>query len=1134
MGEILVQTLRFPLQAYKAPRRIYELWRGRSMDRASLSDGPTPVVRSDSFDTRIENAKLMDLPPGAPLPGKIRDLKVAAILDPFSEASFSPECDLQMLLPATWEEQIRAFRPHLLLIESAWLGRDGTWRGMIAGRAPTLSALVASCRKAGIATVFWNKEDPLHFEAFIETARLFDWVFTTDADSVTRYRRELGHSRVQLLPFALQPRAYSPVCRAERENKAFFAGAWYDRMPERSGDFASLAGVFDLIAGVDIYDRNYDNQEGRGGFPARYQGMVRGSVPYRDTPDLYRRYRFGLNLNTVKDSPTMFARRVFELIGSGTSVYGNYSRGQKNMLGELAVASDDVENVFHRAYAEHETPDALLVRSRRSLALRKVLEQHTYRHRLKHIVRCALTGDMDDGDGSVVGIASADNETCLASVLRAYERQTARGISLYLRLPHNLHSALPSGVSVLNDEALQKRPEETFGSAWIAAFHPDDYYGASYLQDLKLGRLYCSGEAIGKGAFLAVDGRGVRMTDGDQEFRKVTSLALRRSILRAEAWHGSLASLLDSVSDGALHAPDMDSLDSFSYIENGNEAGIEAEAAQLLDAGVDIEDMYRFAAELPDLPAWPVTGNEWIDGAELSSLFVDVPPGISVAARRHRLELCSTAANGMGGECLSVPFPRSRLERDGALVVQLDAPADRGWRCEIQALGARGDSLVSFELPAGVTTRIEPPEEACAYRLKLKVRGELVRHIDGLWLKSQPAQPVFLPGNGRLLLVSNIYPEGDRFYRNAFVHRRVLEYRRRGIPVDVIRVAAGEQQRSYEFEGVPVMVCSPEALQATLAISKHDAIAVHFLDESIWRSIKDVAGRTPTVVWVHGAEIQPWTRRPFNYTTDEEKADARNSSERRMSFWRKLLSDPPASLRLVFVSRTFAEECWTDLGMRLADDRWSVIHNPVDTALFRFEERSVDLRWNILSVRSHESRGYANDLTAEAVRLLSAHPLFPRMRFRLIGDGKLFDSNFADLRTYSNVRLERRQLSQAEMAEIFRENGIFLTPTRSDTQGVTRDEAMSTGLVPVTNAVSAVPEFVDHECGILVAPEDAAALAAAILKLVENEAQFLSMSKAASDRVRKQRGLERIIDQELALLSPHSVQDASALPIRRK
>lgn len=38
----------------------------------------------------------------------------------------------------------------------------------------------------------------------------------------------------------------------------------------------------------------------------------------------------------------------------------------------------------------------------------------------------------------------------------------------------------------------------------------------------------------------------------------------------------------------------------------------------------------------------------------------------------------------------------------------------------------------------------------------------------------------------------------------------------------------------------------------------------------------------------------------------------------------------------------------------------------------------------------------------------------------------------------------------------------MLIPTRADTQGVSEDEGMSCGVVPITNNIAAVPEFVDH------------------------------------------------------------------------
>ncbi len=79
--------------------------------------------------------------------------------------------------------------------------------------SPELTALVAWCRDEGIPTVFWNKEDPPNYDRFIETARLFDQVFTVDAERIPDYQRDLGHDRVELLPFAAQPRIHNPVRR---------------------------------------------------------------------------------------------------------------------------------------------------------------------------------------------------------------------------------------------------------------------------------------------------------------------------------------------------------------------------------------------------------------------------------------------------------------------------------------------------------------------------------------------------------------------------------------------------------------------------------------------------------------------------------------------------------------------------------------------------------------------------------------------------------------------------------------------------------------------------------------------------------------------------------------------------------
>jgi glycosyltransferase involved in cell wall biosynthesis len=88
-----------------------------------------------------------------------------------------------------------------------------------------------------------------------------------------------------------------------------------------------------------------------------------------------------------------------------------------------------------------------------------------------------------------------------------------------------------------------------------------------------------------------------------------------------------------------------------------------------------------------------------------------------------------------------------------------------------------------------------------------------------------------------------------------------------------------------------------------------------------------------------------------------------------------------------------------------------------------------------------------------------------------------------------------------------------------DTQGVSRDEAMSSGLVPVTNSVGAIPEFVDETCGMLARPEDVAGLTESITRLYESPELFSAMSKAAAARVRRESNYASTIGLELALFA---------------
>ena len=119
---------------------------------------------------------------------------------------------------------------------------------------------------------------------------------------------------------------------------------------------------------------------------------------------------------------------------------------------------------------------------------------------------------------------------------------------------------------------------------------------------------------------------------------------------------------------------------------------------------------------------------------------------------------------------------------------------------------------------------------------------------------------------------------------------------------------------------------------------------------------------------------------------------------------------------------------------------------------------------------------------------------------------------------FKNVHLHKTFLTQSEIAAVHKKAGVYIAATRHDAQGVSRDEAMSSGLVPIAHSCSAIPEFVDNKCGILVPAESYIEIADAIEKLYKNPDLFTKLSAAAAKRVRSQSSQEYTVDKEVKLI----------------
>lgn len=331
-------------------------------------------------------------------PAKLRDIRVAAILDEFSFNSFAPECQLFALTPEDWRDVFEREAPNLFFCESAWSGHDSEarpWRGKIYAsenfpqeNRTELLEILEYCKRAGIPTVFWNKEDPSHFNDrahnFVDTAIRFDHIFTTDAGCVQRYKEEYGHRSVHVLQFAAQPKLFNPIEVTQRSNDAVFAGGWYENHIQRSKDMEQ---IFDAVLrsgrGLKIYDRffNFDDDDTHV-YPERFAPYIHPPVTGEQVASVYKESNTGININTETESETMFARRVFELMACNTFVVSNYSKGVEKLFGDTVLFLDREPNGLEVWSQER-------IDASREHNLHTVLREHTYAKRFEKIARIA-------------------------------------------------------------------------------------------------------------------------------------------------------------------------------------------------------------------------------------------------------------------------------------------------------------------------------------------------------------------------------------------------------------------------------------------------------------------------------------------------------------------------------------------------------------------------------------------------------------------------------------------------------------------------------------------------------------------------------------------------------------------------
>lgn len=252
----------------------------------------------------------------------------------------------------------------LVIYTTCWKGiNNEEWRGVKFREAPkqALDSILSYAKANNIKTVFQTIEDPSNFDYFLPVAKKFEYVLTTDTDCIERYKKELGHENVFFGEYGVNPQFNNPIgCRREIRNAAFFAGSYPKRYKERCDDMET---IFDSIINSGgellIADRNFGADSEDLLYPQRFIPSVLPPVGHAILQKLHKLFRYNLNFNSIKQSPTMCAMRVYELQAQGNGIISNYANSVFNKFPSIRIIphKQNMSSDFSRdeSWEEYET-----------------------------------------------------------------------------------------------------------------------------------------------------------------------------------------------------------------------------------------------------------------------------------------------------------------------------------------------------------------------------------------------------------------------------------------------------------------------------------------------------------------------------------------------------------------------------------------------------------------------------------------------------------------------------------------------------------------------------------------------------------------------------------------------------------
>lgn len=411
------------------------------------------------------------------------NLRVGIICDEFFYESIKDAANFVYLTPENWRDELEQGLDVLLFV-SAWRGLNMEWKDIASLKAqldniPTPSRtaameLLQSGRNRKIPTVFYSKEDPPNYEVFLDFAKQCDYVFTSAKECIPYYNDDCDRDDVQAVCFGVNPVQHNPIGshQGDKEDMVLFSGSWMIKYPDRCKELSTIFdGVLEAGHGLHIIDRNYPGNQ-RYRFPAPYFALTSPALPHNELQKVHKLFDWAININSVKNSETMFANRAFELQANGILMLSNFSVGVNSLLPNVQMVRD----------AEEVAPimDAITPEERyeRQMAgVRSVMTGHTCFDRITQLL-------------SPTGLPVSQPVRRVLVLADTLTDQVQNSFRL---------QSYPDKALLAAGEATAEVLAEYDMVTWFA---PDAHYGVFYLEDMVNGFKYTACDYITKDAWL--------------------------------------------------------------------------------------------------------------------------------------------------------------------------------------------------------------------------------------------------------------------------------------------------------------------------------------------------------------------------------------------------------------------------------------------------------------------------------------------------------------------------------------------------------------------------------------------------------------------------------------------------------